>query len=266
MANYMKSEFYRIFHDKTIYLITLITTALAVLYNVVHYLALTWLTAFPYGNVRFVLSMLITGMQIFYTGALLVVMLLSTNEYRNGILKNAVASGMSRVQIFVGKCVVYGSVATLSAAVILTGFISTAYALLGWNPAVPLESVWPLQVLLTGAAANLPFSLASVVLTVALCQMFQKESQVYIIWVLIICVIPMSVQILGLKIPLLARIAQWMPWNYMKTQVSVSFLNRQMDALWMHPDGFLKCVAAGAAGIIIFGAAGILGFRKKDID
>ena len=61
MANYIKSEFYRIFHDKAIYLITLITTALAVLYNVVHYLALTWLTSFPYGNVRFVLSMLITG-------------------------------------------------------------------------------------------------------------------------------------------------------------------------------------------------------------
>lgn len=265
MANYMKSEFYRIFHDKTIYLITLITTGLAVLYNAVHYLFLTWTPEFHYGNVRFVLSLLITGMQIFYVGALLVVMLLSTNEYKNGVLGNAVAGGMGRVQIFIGKCVVYGVVATLSAAVILTGFIATAYALLEWDPAVPFESVWPLQVLLTGVAANLPFSLACVVLAVALCQMFQKESQVYMVWTLIVCVIPMAFQMLGFKIPLLAEIAQWMPWNYVKTQTVASFLSQQMDALWMHPEGCFKCAAAGAAGILIFGAVGILGFRKKDI-
>ncbi len=268
MANYMKSEFYRIFHEKTIYLITLVATALAVLCNVAHYLVLTRAPAFSYGSVRFVLSILITGMQIFYIGALLVVMLLSSDEYKNGVLKNAVAGGISRIQIFVGKCVVYGTVATLSASVILIGFISTAYGLLEWNPAAPFESIWPLQVLLTGAAANLPFSLATVVLAVALRQMFQKESLVYMIWTLIICVLPMALLALALVLrnPLLARAAQWMPWNYMKTQVSVSFLNQKMDALWMYPDGCFKCVAAGAAGILIFGAAGILGFRKKDID
>lgn len=265
MTNYIKSEFYRILHDKTIYFFTLFITALAVLANVVLYLFLTYTTSFPYGNVRFAFINLITGMQIFYIGAMLVVVLLSTDEYKNGVLKNAVAGGLNRIHIFIGKCIVYGAVSMGSAAVILGAFISTAYGLLEHDPAVAAESSLPLQVLLTGTAANLPFSLASVILTAALIQIFRKESHVCIIWALVIYLIPTILQILGLKISLCARIAGWMPWNFLQTEVDVRFSSLQMDALWMHPDGFMKLMIVGAVGIILFGAVGILGFRKRDV-
>lgn len=265
MTNYMKSEFYRIFHGKTIYLMTLILAGAAVFCNVVLYLFLAYAPGFLYGNVRYAFIVLITGMQLFYIGALMVVMLLSSDEYKNGTMKNAVVGGMSRIHIFLGKCMVYGITATGSAAVILTAYISAAVVLLGYDPSVPAESSLPLRVLLTGAAANLPFSLASVVLTVALCQIFQKESQVYVVWVYIVCVIPQAFRLLGFQIPLCARIAQWMPWNIVKTQVDVTFNSRHMDAVWMYPGGFLKLMIVGAIGIVLFGAMGILGFRKKDI-
>lgn len=265
MVNYMKSEFYRILHDKTIYLLTLTIAALTLLVNVVLYLFSTFTPAFPYGNVRFAFINLITGMQIFYIGAMLAVMLLSTDEYKNGVLKNAVAGGLSRIHIFIGKCIVYSVVATGSAAVILAVFISTAYGLLEYDPAIALESSLPLQVLLKGAAANLPFSLASVVLTVALSQIFRKESYVCILWALIIYLMPTALQILGLRISLCAQVAGWMPWNFLQTEVDVRFSGRQMDALWMHPEGVMKLMIVGVIGIILFGAAGILGFRKKDI-
>lgn len=265
MVNYMKSEFYRIFHGEMIYLLTLVLTVLAALVNVVLYLFAAQPQPFPYGNVWFSFSNLIVGMQIFYIGAMLVVMFLSTDEYKNGVLKNAVAGGLSRIHIFIGKCIVYSAAAMGSAAVILAVFITTAYGLLEHDPAAAMESSLPLQVLLTGAAANLPFSLASVILTTALCQICRKESSVYTIWILIMYLIPMAFQLLGLKIPFCARIAGWMPWNFLGTEVNVAFSSRQMDALWMHPEGFLKLMIAGAIGIILFGAAGILGFQKRDI-
>lgn len=265
MVNYMKSEFYRILHDKTIYLLTLILAALTLLVNIVLYLFKTFTTAFPYGNVWFAFSNLITGMHIFYIGAMLVVMFLSTDEYKSGVLKNAVAGGLGRIHIFIGKCIVYSVVAIGSAGVILAVFISTAYGLLEYDPAIALESSLPLQVLLKGAAANLPFSVASVVLTVALSQIFRKESHVCIIWALIIYLVPTALQVLGLKILLCARIAGWMPWSFLQTEVYVRFSSRQMDALWMHPEGIIKLMIVGVIGIILFGAVGILGFRKKDI-
>ena len=81
----------------------------------------------------------------------------------------------------------------------------------------------------------------------------------------VISLIPMTVRMLGYKIPICARIAEWMPWNFMSTQVKVMFSDPQMEALWMHPQGFLKCIIVGVIGIVLFGAAGIIGFRKKDI-
>ncbi|MEZ3471153.1 MAG: hypothetical protein K1W40_23090, partial [Schaedlerella sp.] len=195
----------------------------------------------------------------------LVVMLLSSDEYKNGVMKNAVAGGMNRIHIFIGKCIVYGIVAMISAAVILAVYILTTYALLEADFSVPLESTLPLKVLLTGAAANLPFSLASIVLTVALNQIFQKEIQVSIGWASVTYLIPLAVRLLGMQIPLCARIARWLPWNFLSTEVSVAFGSMQMDALWMHPEGFLKEMIVGAVGIFLFGALGIWGIHKKDI-
>lgn len=265
MANYMKSEFYRILHGRTIYLLTLAMASLLVLMNVVLYLFSAYAPGFPYGTLRFSLNMLISEMEIFYIGAFLVVMLLSSDEYKNGVLKNAVAGGMNRIHMFIGKCIVYGIIATVSAAVILAAFIATAYVLLEVDFSVPMESTLPLRVLLVGAAANVPFSLASVILTTALCQIFQKEIQAGIGWAVIIYLIPMAFRLLGFQIPICARIAGWMPWDFVKTEVSVAFTSMRLDALWMHPDGLLKEMIAGAAGIILFGAVGILGVRKRDI-
>ena len=65
MANYMKSEFYRILHEKTIYLLTFVIMGLAVFVNVVLYLFSTLTPQFRYGTVRFVFGLLITDMQFF---------------------------------------------------------------------------------------------------------------------------------------------------------------------------------------------------------
>ena len=219
--------------------------------------------------------MLISDMEVFYIGAFLVVMLLSSDEYKNGVLKNAVAGGINRVHMFIGKCIVYGITAMVSAALILAAFISTAlilaafistaYLLLETDFSIPLESTLPLKVLLLGAAANVPFSLATVVLTMALYNIFQKDAQVGIGCAVIMYLIPTAFRLLGFQIPICARIAAWMPWNFVKTEVSAAFSIIQMDALWMHPEGFLKEMIAGAVGIVLFGALGIWGFRKKDI-
>ena len=82
MANYMKSEFYRILHGRTIYLLTLAMASIPVLMNVVLFLFAANAPGFYYGTVRFSMIWPISDMQVFYIGGFLIVMLLSSDEYK----------------------------------------------------------------------------------------------------------------------------------------------------------------------------------------
>ena len=92
MLNYIKSEFYRIFHSKEVYLLTGIFAVLLAAYNVILYFSQRYLTGFSYGNTRHAYGMLDTSMGIFFYIVIVICSSLDGNSLKN--LKNSVGYGV----------------------------------------------------------------------------------------------------------------------------------------------------------------------------
>ena len=119
MLNYIKSELYRVSHGKEVYLFTGILAVLSVLMNGVLYLFHTFTPDFPYGAIRFSLNTLTSSMEFLFFAGMLLAGFLISDEHKNGTLKNTVSFGITRVQIFTGKCIVCSIASFLSMLVIM---------------------------------------------------------------------------------------------------------------------------------------------------
>lgn len=258
MLNYLKSEFYRILHGREIYWATGTLAGLTVLMNLTLFVFDRMTSDFQYSTVRFSLNMLTGSMVMLFMAGLIIVVFLFSDEHKNGTLKNAISYGISRNAFFTGKCIACAAAAFLSMVVVMAVYIGSAYLLLRSDGSLPVRQ------LLMGTAVNLPAAFASVILASALCCRFKKEATIGLWWIGIMGVIPTVCFFLGLKIDTIEKISEWMPWNYLKYEVSVNMSGYR--CLWDTPEGVAKCLIAGVIGILVFYAAGILIFHKKEID
>ena len=257
MINYIRSEFYRILHTKEIYLFNLLLTAGVLALNGGIHTAAATLPNIRYANVKFVLSFLTGSMDfLFIAGAVLAVLLFS-GDRKNGVMKNAVAYGMSRTSLFFGKCIV-SFVMALASMVLLTAVYIVSAILLLEGPAQPY-----VELMLEGIAANLPFAAAALILAVAFIQFFEKELIVGLAWMAVIYLIPSICYSTGFQFKTMAEIAAWMPRNYLMTEVTAGM--NGYACLWSEPEGAAKCVIAGVIGIVVFLSLGILINRRKEI-
>ena len=257
MINYIRSEFYRILHTKEIYLFSLLLTAGVLALNGGIHAAAATLPNIRYANVKFVLSFLTGSMDfLFIAGAVLAVLLFS-GDRKNGVMKNAVAYGMSRTSLFFGKCIV-SFVMALASMVLLTAVYIVSAILLLEGPAQPY-----VELMLEGIAANLPFAAAALILAVAFIQFFEKELIVGLAWMAVIYLIPSICYSTGFQFKTMAEIAAWMPRNYLMTEVTAGM--NGYACLWSEPEGAAKCVIAGVIGIVVFLSLGILINRRKEI-
>lgn len=257
MINYIRSEFYRILHTKEIYLFNLLLTAGVLALNGGIHAAAATLPNIRYANVKFVLSFLTGSMDfLFIAGAVLAVLLFS-GDRKNGVMKNAVAYGMSRTSLFFGKCIV-SFVMALASMVLLTAVYIVSAILLLEGPAQPY-----VELMLEGIAANLPFAAAALILAVAFIQFFEKELIVGLAWMAVIYLIPSICYSTGFQFKTMAEIAAWMPRNYLMTEVTAGM--NGYACLWSEPEGAAKCVIAGMIGIVVFLSLGILINRRKEI-
>ena len=257
MINYIRSEFYRILHTKEIYLFNLLLTAGVLALNGGIHAAAATLPNIRYANVKFVLSFLTGSMDfLFIAGAVLAVLLFS-GDRKNGVMKNAVAYGMSRTSLFFGKCIV-SFVMALASMVLLTAVYIVSAILLLEGPAQPY-----VELMLEGIAANLPFAAAALILAVAFIQFFEKELIVGLAWIAVIYLIPSICYSTGFQFKTMAEIAAWMPRNYLMTEVTAGM--NGYACLWSEPEGAAKCVIAGVIGIVVFLSLGILINRRKEI-
>lgn len=257
MINYIRSEFYRILHTKEIYLFNLLLTAGVLALNGGIHAAAATLPNIRYANVKFVLSFLTGSMDfLFIAGAVLAVLLFS-GDRKNGVMKNAVAYGMSRTSLFFGKCIV-SFVMALASMVLLTAVYIVSAILLLEGPAQPY-----VELMLEGIAANLPFAAAALILAVAFIQFFEKELIVGLAWMAVIYLIPSICYSTGFQFKTMAEIAAWMPRNYLMTEVTAGM--NGYACLWSEPEGASKCVIAGVIGIVVFLSLGILINRRKEI-
>lgn len=122
MRNYIKSEFYRLFHSKMIYLFTFVLSLSGLLINIL--LCMMGSDShFQYNTLSFSLSNLVANPMLFLFMAMLFTMLCYEGEQKLGTLKNPLAYGISFMKIFFGKTIVVITGATLSMLTILSVYI-----------------------------------------------------------------------------------------------------------------------------------------------
>ena len=61
----------------------------------------------------------------------------------------------------------------------------------------------------------------------------------------------------------LLDVAMWMPANFLSAGMQVNM--SQCITVWDTAEGMAKCLLSGAAGILAFGAAGVLLLRKREL-
>lgn len=125
MLNYIKSELYKTFHRKYLYIFTGICCLLCIGVNlVVFYQNHVSPGAVPLEG------MLAIGMMMFPAVAYLMLIttdIVYSDEYKHGTLKNVISYGIPRWQVYFGKLIVSTIVTFLCGAVILGVFLLSAF-------------------------------------------------------------------------------------------------------------------------------------------
>lgn len=257
MLNYMKSEWYRVTHCSTIYTLTFVLAVLTLVLNGVLYVLGKMDAGFPYGTVSFSLSNLVCSLPVIFFTGLVVVGLLFFNDKRNGLLKNALASGISREKMFLARCVVCVAASFISLAVILVVYIGSAVLLfpMGVEP----DAV---GILLRGVLYTLPMAVACQILAVAFLDFMDKELIGCLGWYIFVGLIPKCCALLGLRFPMWKRVADWMPVNFFSQGANVNMSG--WNCMWETPDGMAKCLIAGSVGLVVFLVLGFSMCRKQE--
>ena len=254
MLNYIKSECYRVMHSRSTYVMTGIMAVLPVLFHIILYVtgvASSTTQDFPYDITSFSFSFLTGSPMLFTYAGLIVAAVLYEEEHKNGNMKNAVAFGISREKLFLGKCMTAVLTATVIMALVLTAYIGSAWFL--------LEHTGPtsLKIILTEIPAVYGTAVASMILGIAM------------LWAVIIYVIPKVLLLAGMVllaqwgIEFLWDFAQLLPANLFQFGAKVNMSH--CEVLWKTSQGMTKCVIVGIVGTVLAIVAGIVMLRKKEV-
>lgn len=256
MLNYIKSEYYKATRGKGVCMAIAILSGLVLFMNIGLALAQRYLPHFSYGTFRFSLNNFTSMIYIMLIMGAVVSGCLFLDDRRNGVMKNAVAYGISREKIFLGKCIVAFCFTFLVLCAVTGVYIGSAYLLLD-NPE------WlPVREMLMGIASSLPSAAGALILMMLLGSIYEKELTAAIWWAVIYYVIPMVCSILGLRLAFFAKISSWMPYTFLNSEAIVTLAD--YECLWDTPEGFARCMISGLAGIVIFTVFGIWRFRKQE--
>ena len=256
MLNYMRSEWYRIMHGREIYLFTGVLCAVVLAANVLLF-AMSFTPDFPYATVRFSMSNLISMLPMLFYLAGLLVWILFADERKDGTLKNAIVHGCSRRDLFLGKCVIVTVLGFVSMMVIMAVYVGSAVLLLEGST----EAVF---ILLKGVASALPFTVACIVLGIAVCAVLPKSTVGFLVWMAVVSIVPSALNMIGLAVEPVGALASWLPVNFFTNEVAIN-QSGLAQFLWDTPAGLAKCLIAGFSGIAIFGAVGLWRAAKVEL-
>ena len=274
MLNYIRAELYRLFRRPGLYVTTLVLCAAPIAFNC--FLAFFDWEAYGTDNglTGISYSGWMSSAQYFMIMGAIIPGLLYTNARKYGDFKNTIAFGVSRVQIFAGKCVVSVLLATLVLAVLLAVWIGSAEILLA-------HSDFPriMDVLLSVPALYL-IACANAITIVLLMELIERDIFTAIAWAAVWCILPTILNTLGMRFEILAEIASWMPYEFLQQSVqtttvatsdllggtfSVSVAETNTTFLWYTASGLEKCLVSGVVGTVLFSALGWILLRRRDL-
>ena len=253
MMNYTKSEFYRFFITKEIYIAAALMTGLVLLLNgALHFFGGS------YANTSFSYSNLVASPMAFAVMGMIIPFLFYEGGKRNGNLKNTVAGGISRVKIFAGECVVSLAVSTLLMATTMGVWVFSANLLL--EKAGPVD--WK-DFLGEGAAMYL-IAGACLISGILFLEIFDKNITGILVWAALWFLLPEAFMYLAVRFPVLYQPAMWLPNNFLA--VNASHVNtRECITAWDTMDGTICCDFSGLAGCMIFGISGAVLLKSRDL-
>ncbi len=253
MMNYIKSECYRVTHTKGIYLTTGILTILVLLLNVLDSLfgGIYATNSFSYSNlVGYPMMYGVMGVNIAYV--------LYEGSRKNGNLKNTVASGISRVEIFAGECIVSIAAATVSMIWVISVWVISAEMLLEKTGPVSLSDF------LMEVPAMYLIAVACLISSIVFLDFLGNLIAAGITWIAIWFFLPTAFKLLGFRFNMLAGIAMWFPENFLEVNRLHVNLSECITA-WDSSAGLARCILSGAGLAAVFSLLGVLLLRKKDL-
>ena len=259
MLNYIKSELYRALHSKEIHGTAIGLLAIILSMNLVLFL-MKDVEHFRYGSASFSYSMLVSVPMMYCYVAADVAVMLYESDRRNGTMGNSIAHGISRMQLFAGKCIVCFTVSLILLAAALPVYMGSASLLHAQGPTTAQD------MLLEIPAMSL-IATASLILAVVVLDLFQNSFFSVLTWLTVMLLLPKLLLFAGMLLPFggdaLMDAAMWMPANFIPagTRVNMS----ECVTIWDTGAGMARCLLSGAAGILVFGLAGVLLLRKRDI-
>ncbi len=257
MLNHIKSELYRTVCNKSFYLITGVMAGLVLLINGILWVCrVNFGERFHYGTTSYSFSILVSSPMFYCFAAALVAQILYESDKRTGNAKNAVAFGISRTKIFLGKCIVGMAACLIALAVILTVYIASAFLL--------LEQAGPVGIadLLTEVPAMVLSAGAALVLMIVFMDLFEKNAVGFVIWGGVFFGIPKILFYLGFGWEIFMEIAMWMPNNLF---VGMQVNTMECVTVWNSADGMIRCLLVGGIWMLLSILAGLLLLRRKEI-
>lgn len=257
MLNYMKSEFYRIFHSKEVYLLTAIFTGLITAYNVILYLCQA-LPDFQYNNTWHSYGMIDTNMAVCIYLIIVICSMLDGSSIHN--MKNTALFGVSRSVIYFGRMIVNSCVCLVMYLYLMGLHFFLGKLLLEDSGS---EAVW---IFVRSTFACIPMFLG--VVAVYHCCIFMSRNNITAaaLMIIVLVVVPMGVKVIGFQVEAAKRISDMLIYNLMGVEfveTAEGYYSRFFS--WDTGTGVVKCIVAGISAIVIFSLIGIKYFQKKEI-
>lgn len=259
MLNYIKSELYRAVHSKELHGTAIGLLAIILFMNLTLFL-MKDMEHFRYGSSSFSYSMLVSVPMMYCYVAADVAAMLYESDRRNRTMGNSISYGISRMQLFAGKCVTCFVASLALLAVALPVYIGSASLLHAAGPTT-------VQDLLLEIPAMSLIATGSLILAVVLLDFFENSFFSVLTWLAVMLFLPKILLFAGILLPfggdVLTDVAMWMPANFIPAGTNVTL--SECVTIWDTGAGMARCLISGAAGILVFSGVGVLLLRKKDI-
>ncbi len=260
MLNYIKSELYRSLRSRQIREFMFVAGILVLFMNLVLFF-MKGQEGFRYSGTSFSFSMIVSMPMVYSYVAADIAAMLYEGDGRNGVRGNSIACGISRLEIFAGKCIVSLVTALAILAVVLPVYILSAFALLEHTEPVVVSDM-----LMELPAAVLP-ALSALILAVLLLELFDKTVFAILSWLGIVVLVPKALLLAGMalgeKSRFLLEFAMWLPENFFSVGMRVNM--SECAPIWDTAEGMARCLVSGTVWMLFFGAAGVLLLRRKEV-
>lgn len=253
MSNYLNSEIYRVTHSKETYFLVAGYGVAAVLVDVL-------LLIFSAQDVttQYLFSSMIDCIKLICFLCITVSSVVFAGESKIHTLKNTVAYGISKGEIFFGRLITELLVAFSCFVSGLGAYIACGYIMFTHS-----NSLYTIQ-LIKGMIGAVPIFVLFVVLAHTLYFIIDNESIIMIIWFVIIGRIPIISLLLESKIELVEKIADYIPW-FILSDYSVNRKTGEYILGWTTNEGIIKCLLVGIIGSVVCYIIGLMVFKRKEI-